>query len=1601
VTIVLSLGFISLYKNESVLLRSKGEESGNTLVLNGKTSDKELSQYLLNKGIYQDPKDAECISKWITSRIGNTIPNLGALNKSQFRMPADTLFGLPIAEVGGEKVRLAVETSQLKLGITPDVKKLYAEIGKEPLDPAKLISLKEGTSYRYTTKQMPGDTIYTRVSIRVLRTKKGVDTLTVRSYAFKYHTLCRIPYIGSRIADKLLNGMKQSRKNQEGITGVLVRVRDHSIDKSGVDLGFVSTDSSGLAVVYLPSNGHYSFLPVREGFEYGSSKGTRRGVLGYGDIEYTFNQKRHTIKPIDTQTYLRIKEDILLSVRSPKDYKNALLFYPCIFFIAWWLLFFFFAWYDYKRKTQTDFIIPLALMSLSGIGLLAMFSIVNPLTDTLLGSTMTYGAVVGILVLGLVSCADWGFFYSVGIKGKKGIVQFDFVLQFIRWISLPFMKKIQSFKIEHKAGLGQKIGYYVKLLIALLLIPFELLFRLIGLIASSLDRALKKLTIYIFKNPSERVKHWARSPFNGTAPKGFGYIVIVLFFILLLQLFGDGPEGSGTKVNLLFFQPSELNKYLVVIFMAAFFAVRADRITMFSDVADRLHLRLQIKTVILVLLSLVILLGLYMVVMSDMGPALVLIVTFVFLYAIARKDFKQMLFGIITFVGMVWLGGIINENSLFTKFLLAIAWLAVWIIFWYVKDRRLYESAIFFNLLLSAFIFVGPWLAKTNSDTFRNVGQRIVDRNEVAMHLWNNSVRGGGDQVVQGIWSLATGGFAGQGLGQGNPNLVPAFHTDMIFTSIGEEMGWVSLMLIILCLAIIIHRSLVIAYKSGDRFLFFLTSGIAIVTGVQFFVIILGSIGLIPLTGVAVPFLSFGMTSLIINLAVFGIVISVSRKNATQNQREINRPYRYVTSVGIGSFLTVSIVLVAILFQYQVLPITRNNYLVKPAFVSNNEGHRLREYNPRIRLLLKELHAGNIKDRNGLLLATSEKESFLSFVNYKKKAIVTVKENDNTHKIDTIFDYSLFKAIEERSGYLSKEEHREHSRYYPFGDNTFFVLGDFNTQTLWGINELNPYGYLAEERLLGVLRGFSTAISEDGKNSVELGSDKYYSSPFASPKDTSFTYTLYNYRPLLRYLKDGVHGRKVKAYNKKTQKGERDVYLTIDAKLQTLLQKQMYSYLNSPEKCSYNTKSRPKIRASVVILDAVKGDVITSSNYPLPNQDSIRKYQDLKIDYSKYEREWRNPVFADRDLGLTYLTNPGSTAKIMSAIAGFMKLEDDMQGVKYHIDAVETIEGAGKEPNSSLLSPNLANSYPDKNWRLNSRLAKPDNCSNERLKEYELVHLEEAIVWSSNNYFINLVHNKQLYGELGQLYQTVGARVGNDETNRLFMSYFFDQKELTSSRRSDFDNCVSFVSNRANKTYQDYLLKHDMEDYHTMNNGAWMWAWGQGSLDASPLTMARVASVIYNEGQMPLTRFVYATGENMQHMTKVEQIPIISRSQAALLKQFMKEETTKHRSITRSKHPHLPMSMGGKTGTPERYIHFSGTRKGIKVNDGWYICFVDSEYTTKEGKSIQIPLAIAVRLERIGATSMAKGDNGGSGLAVSFIENTVVPVLKDCNYNVK
>jgi hypothetical protein len=109
------------------------------------------------------------------------------------------------------------------------------------------------------------------------------------------------------------------------------------------------------------------------------------------------------------------------------------------------------------------------------------------------------------------------------------------------------------------------------------------------------------------------------------------------------------------------------------------------------------------------------------------------------------------------------------------------------------------------------------WVVFIFGEVLPYVGDRLNDRNSIYSNIWDNQVYGG-DQIAQGIWSLSSGGFGGQGLGQGNPNVVPAFHTDMIFTSIGEELGWIGLVLIILCFAILLHRTLLIGRRAGNPF---------------------------------------------------------------------------------------------------------------------------------------------------------------------------------------------------------------------------------------------------------------------------------------------------------------------------------------------------------------------------------------------------------------------------------------------------------------------------------------------------------------------------------------------------------------------------------------------------------------------------------------------------------------------------------------------------------------------------------------------------------------------------------------------------------------
>lgn len=153
---------------------------------------------------------------------------------------------------------------------------------------------------------------------------------------------------------------------------------------------------------------------------------------------------------------------------------------------------------------------------------------------------------------------------------------------------------------------------------------------------------------------------------------------------------------------------------------------------------------------------------------------------------------------------------------------------------------------------------------------------------QVRVALWLNPFVGDGtSQVALGLYGLANGGLFGAGLGAGYPQLVPFAESDFIFASIGEELGLVGCIAILMIYAVLVARGLKIANTVRDRFGLLLASGIATVLALQTFVVLGGVTRLIPLTGLTTPFLSSGGSSLVANFIMVGLLIRMSHAART------------------------------------------------------------------------------------------------------------------------------------------------------------------------------------------------------------------------------------------------------------------------------------------------------------------------------------------------------------------------------------------------------------------------------------------------------------------------------------------------------------------------------------------------------------------------------------------------------------------------------------------------------------------------------------------------------------------------------------------------
>lgn len=155
------------------------------------------------------------------------------------------------------------------------------------------------------------------------------------------------------------------------------------------------------------------------------------------------------------------------------------------------------------------------------------------------------------------------------------------------------------------------------------------------------------------------------------------------------------------------------------------------------------------------------------------------------------------------------------------------------------------------------------------------LSSRVAQRVDIWLNPWSDP-QNRSFQIVQSLIAVASGSVFGEGVGQGRPDYVPAVHTDFPFAAIGEEMGLLGAIGLFIVFGVLILRSWRVAQHADSSYGMLLAGGLSASLMAQVFVIIGGNLGLLPLTGVTLPFISYGGSSLLVSFISVGLLIRLS-----------------------------------------------------------------------------------------------------------------------------------------------------------------------------------------------------------------------------------------------------------------------------------------------------------------------------------------------------------------------------------------------------------------------------------------------------------------------------------------------------------------------------------------------------------------------------------------------------------------------------------------------------------------------------------------------------------------------------------------------------
>ncbi len=217
-----------------------------------------------------------------------------------------------------------------------------------------------------------------------------------------------------------------------------------------------------------------------------------------------------------------------------------------------------------------------------------------------------------------------------------------------------------------------------------------------------------------------------------------------------------------------------------------------------------------------------------------------------------------------------------------------IAWLVSLVVMVYQKD--LGSSLLFFALFVvmlwvaterPSFLVLGSALFAAGAYLSWRLFGHVQERVEIWLDPWKDPT-GSGYQLIQGLFAMGFGGVAGTGLGLGGQVRIPASENDFIFAVISEQLGLLGGTVVIMAFLLMVGAGLRIALVADHAFDKLLATGLTLLLGVQAFIIIGGVTRLLPLTGVTLPFVSYGGSSLVVNYVLLALLLRLSDRRSTR-----------------------------------------------------------------------------------------------------------------------------------------------------------------------------------------------------------------------------------------------------------------------------------------------------------------------------------------------------------------------------------------------------------------------------------------------------------------------------------------------------------------------------------------------------------------------------------------------------------------------------------------------------------------------------------------------------------------------------------------------